>query len=166
MSAYMVETTHIDALVWLATRPRSHCHGLSAQIADYGEIDDTIGARLIAENRASINYRYPDTVGNRAGEPGGSGIDIEPPYSYTAPVRFPTTVEALKIVRCYEYQACEHPAWSESWAHGLCERLTSTLIGELPGYDKAPWGWDGKPEPGHGPMIELGALARRQRGSL
>lgn len=154
MSAWIVSKAHIDAMVWLATRPQDACHGIDSRALldadDPFAVEHEIGSRLTIENRFSVEHRYPDDA---AGMWKG-------PYTYTPPVRFPTCVEALKIVRCYEYQSCEHPGWGESWARGVCDRLTSTLIGELPGYDAAPWGWDGKPKPGQGAMISLSDLAR------
>ena len=47
---------------------------------------------------------------------------------------------APKAIDCYEYQSCEHAGWPRSEARALCAALRHRLIGELPGYDAAPWG--------------------------
>jgi len=50
-----------------------------------------------------------------------------------------SAVELIKALHCYEYQSCEHPGWRTSQAHSFCRALERRLIGELPGYDDAPW---------------------------
>lgn len=140
MSAYMVSKHHIDALVTLAKLKRV-MNVTQAECNPDDEIEDVAGRRLVAENRKSINSRYPDTVGNVDGEPGDHTNDE--PYTYSMVRRIPTTVEGLKLVACYMYQACEHEGWRDSWAHRLCSHLRSALISSLPGYSEAAWEADG-----------------------
>lgn len=139
MSAFMVGEPHINAMIGLAQR---HFRDLSLRFS--GVEADEIGRRLVAENRRSINYRYPDTVGKPEREPGpnvGLPIDV---YTYQEPRKTPTAVEGLSLISCYRYQACEHPEWRESWAYDFCEQLQAALIRSLPGYKDAPWEWTAK----------------------
>lgn len=53
--------------------------------------------------------------------------------------RYPVAT-LLKLIHCYEYQACEHEGWTDSAAHKLCRRLESALTRCVVGYDAAPWG--------------------------
>ena len=101
---------------------------------------DAVGAMLIAENLASVHYRYPDTV-DGGSVPGPTDPYWERPYAFRHVHPAPTAVEGLKLLDCYAYQACEHTAWPASEAYSFCYALRSRLIGELEGYDAAPWGW-------------------------
>ncbi len=163
MSAYMVSKGTINALVWLATRPGDRwVHGISALAHSPDDIEAEIAKRLIAENLVSVNHRYPDTVGNADALPGDTGV-VDPAYAYAPPRRFPSPIEGIKLIEHYAYQACEHPGWAESWAHGFCERMTKHLIGKLPGYDAAPWGWDDEMFKDQPAQISLSDLARSGR---
>lgn len=95
---------------------------------------------LRPENERSVAYRY-DTRENLPGP-----VEREEPafYRFTASKMFtrrPNPVEALKLIRCYEYQSCEHPGWESSEAKGFCDTMTAALVACLPGYDDAPWEW-------------------------
>lgn len=163
MSAFIVDKSHIDALIavgWLGPRERTispgngwhtlrwwsvaNVRGLSpADLHLYRrELDhlteDRTGAMLVAEVVASVRYRYPDSGDDL---PGPITHYWTEPYSYTQPRSVPTAVEALKLLSCYEYQACEHPEWETSEARQFCEALRHACIAVLPGYDAAPWEW-------------------------
>lgn len=57
-------------------------------------------------------------------------------------VPFPVTaVEGLKLVGCYRYQTAGDD-WNRSEPARICRWLQANLIGRIPGYDDAPWGWD------------------------
>ena len=61
-------------------------------------------------------------------------------YCYTAPQRRDwSTVEILKALACFEYQACEAPDWENSSAHRLCRAMERELIVDLPGWSDGPW---------------------------
>lgn len=159
MSAFVVSKRHIDALVtaglslpqnygpmgWTIPAPpaeaayqRGAAWGPAAQ-SEYEAHHRTlrrtdagrVGAMLWAENERSVNHRYDEE-------------GIEEPYVYQrykgAPDLSPTVV--LKLISCYEYQSCEHPEWKQSEAFAFCQSLRKAVIGELAGYDAAPWGID------------------------
>jgi len=134
MSAFIVSTAHINALVnagyantlsWYAPadaslgRPRDERRTLTSDNLD------ATGQMLMQACVASVSYRY------------GSHEQI-PHYRHTFRLPRPA-VAMLKLLDCYEYQSCERPDWPESEAHAYCEALRSRLIGQLPGYDAAPW---------------------------
>jgi hypothetical protein len=176
MSAYMVDREHIDALVELVVfgpgnRPVGHPGGgwrssgpvrwwtvdaATLRKAAWDDLDDlrrradptvadATGAMLIAANLASIHHRYPDTRDGGA-VPGPALAYWDEPYVARFVHPAPTAVEGLKLLDCYEYQACEHPEWPTSEAQSFCDALRSRLIHELDGYDAAPWGWPARVE--------------------
>jgi len=122
VSAYVVSKQHIDLLVEELTRSGSLY----------------VGEILIAENIASVSYRY-----------GGESLDTLPgpvdkrdllDYHFEHPAPMGNReVRVLKAVQGYTYQSCEHPGWPESQAARWMEELTSAMISALPGYEEAAW---------------------------
>lgn len=139
MSAFIVSTDHIDALLTAALAWTDggrfnfyHHDPVADQMQHFVLTEDTaghVGAVLLLENQRSVDCRY-------------STDDIEPPYIYRAlPYRFghnPDPVTVLKAIGCYAYQSCEHDAWRTSVAKAFCDALRSLIISKLPGYDEAP----------------------------
>jgi hypothetical protein len=142
MSAFLVSDAHLDALVTVAL------FGVAESTAASGRwfspyvfnrpvcvnSASRLGELLLRENEASVNARYPNDKTAPA-----------PAYAYPfnrLPVKPIGAVAALKLVKCYEYQACEHDGWDASDAKKFCSHLTSSLINSLPGYDAAPWAID------------------------
>jgi len=140
MSAFVVSDNHIDALVTVAI------FGVSGRTATSGMwcgpyvfnnrasvySADRLGAMLLNENVLSVQARYPnDSV---------QVTKYTYPLGNTTP--YMSAVAALKLVKCYEYQACEHDGWDTSDAKKFCAALTGALIDALPGYDAAPWALD------------------------
>ena len=133
MSAFIVDPEHIHVLLWAASRPTSPYGPLvwyydnpsrEGRLTD--DAIDTVGQMLVDENAASVNYRYNE--------------DDAYIYAYQRPRHTTWSgVELIKALHCYEYQSCEHPGWRTSQAHSFCRALEHRLIGELPGYDDAPW---------------------------
>lgn len=144
MSAYMVDTGHIDALInaglglgqpgsnlrWF-TRPVRSDEGMDVYREVVRELTPEtagrVGAMLLTENRRSVDYRYDEE-------------ELEEVYEFHHYVGHFDPVAVLKAIDCYEYQACEHPDWPESEAHSFCDSLRKRAIHALPGYDNAPWG--------------------------
>lgn len=139
MSAFIVNPYHIDRMVATAVYGPSDANGLLARPWRWFEWEcgrwhpSDLGQLLHNENVASVNYRYDEST-------------TPDSYEFDATVKPMTGIEALKAISCYEYQSCEHPGWADSRAKELCERLTSAIIGCLPGYDTAPWEQQ-EPEP-------------------
>ncbi len=133
MSAFIVDPEHIHVLLWAASRPAGHYGPLSWYFDKptregrlTADTRDAVGQMLVDENAASVNYRYDE-----------DDLFI---YAYQRP-RHTTwsTVDLLKALHCYEYQACEHAGWRDSQAHAFCRAFEHRLIQALPGYDDGPW---------------------------
>ena len=152
MSAYMVSAPNIDALVagaeslgpgefnWYA--PASEgvipcSFNRFASDEEAGELrfnEDTLGRMLWLENLASIHARYPDTVDNDDHLPGaGDGTGEILAYTYGPGIRV-VNLDPLGLIgaiRGYEYQTCEHQAWSKSVARAYCMELERAVIRKL-----------------------------------
>lgn len=151
MSAWLVSEEHIDLLVtaglvkdydrgltWSTSPDRFAPRELTQDIAT------VVGGMLWAENYASVEKLYPDV--REGGQVPGQSDEFEAEHTLTytfTPI--PGDIDwlvVLKAVSCYEYQSCEHDGWETSEAKRFGEALTHRAISNLPGYDKAPWGFD------------------------
>lgn len=155
MSAWIVSKEHIDALVSaalvVAQEDRSSFRWYDADGNHSHELTYTdtvranqVGRMLWAENLASINARYTDTIEHPENCPGPNdfnGIETVADYTFKRTPRIPP-VAILKAINCYEYQTCEHEGWPTSQAKAFCDSLTASVINSLPGYDESPWGID------------------------
>jgi hypothetical protein len=138
MSAFVVDKTHIDAMVRLAQD--------SVYTTRLGNLDpriefDTIGQKLVDANILSGAYRYSTPINGDL--PGPIEQYWHEFYTWSVGInrRKPTPVEAIKLVQCYMYQSCEHPEWQNSDIEKFCKELISVYIAKLPGYEDAPWEW-------------------------
>jgi hypothetical protein len=108
MSCFTLGTDHIDLLITVAMRIPGFNGPKTA---------DLLGQDLLNENFASVNYRYDEE------EP-------VPEYHWT-PVaevqeeQLPAHVllQILNAAHCYDYQTCEHPAWSDSRAFWVSQAI-------------------------------------------
>lgn len=150
MSAWIVSRTHIDLLVTAGLDlPGRDTHGgILSWYVDGNRHTlttsnaDEIGQMVWAENVASVSHRYPDDgPGDLPGPNGFHAADVLL-YSHTwvRGIIDPTVV--LRAIDCYEYQSCEHPGWKASRARAFCVALQEAAVGQLPGYDQAPWSFD------------------------
>ena len=148
MSAFVVNKSHINAIIQA---------GLSVQYKPftwYHEDDDgdlrhyeltsdnagEIGQMLLDECVHSVQYRYED--GTIADLPGRTNAEWLLPFEWKPLVKMPTPLEAIKLIKCLDYQSCEHPEWETSKAKAFCDGLIDSLITQLQGYDDAPWTWE------------------------
>ena len=104
---------------------------------------DALCSMLMHENVESVNYRYNE---HDTADP----VKYEPVFGGEDPAAFKWL--ALKSIHCYQYQACEHPAWGGSEAKRLTDALEDQILARLPGvtrdniyaqpeYDAQPWGF-------------------------
>ena len=139
MSAFILDNDHIDYLVTAALMLRGR-RSISWRVLDGRpeavDLDNAtdVGRMLLAENLASVNYRYNESDGDELVNAYRFKAYIEPMVDNARRVPL-----VLKAIECYEYQSCEHPGWRESPARLFCQRLHSAYIRMLPGYDNAPW---------------------------
>jgi hypothetical protein len=108
---------------------------------------DAVGLMLLAQNYASVNYRYDEH-------------EEEPLYRFQELGCTIDPVVVFKAIDCYNYQSCESPDWEETEAYAFCQALRSKMIHALPGYDAAPWGIDDPHIFGGG--IRLSSLIRKR----
>lgn len=173
MSAFVVDTDHIDAMVTAGLTGRGPYGPMRWYVGQAGPYTldestaDRVGAMLLAECIKSVSARYPDD--------GPGELPGPVPNPEVQAYRFRqvqdsalTPVVALKLIDCYEYQSCEHDGWTASEAHAFCAALRHAVIGRLPGYDAGPWGYQrpaGSPVAGRAHTIMCGeAEARSQQG--
>lgn len=161
MSAFIVGENHIEALVALGIfgpsgeseyNPNLDLTWYESQDGHWsewvahslrGNINEAkrIGQVLIDECVRSVSHRYQDNDDL----PGPVDPYYLRQYEFRIPRRRPNVVEGLSILRCYEYQSCEHDGWHTSEAKRYCEALRDMLISSLPGMQAAPWEWDDAP---------------------
>ena len=138
MSAWIPAKQHINAMVWM--RYKDEALGLSS-IAREQDVRNAFGQILTDEVVKSVQYRYQDSEWNtaQADLPGWADWTLKP-YVYVEPVLKPSEGEQFAILRCYRYQACEHPEYDDSDSGQFVE----TELALLPDYDLRglPWGWE------------------------
>lgn len=147
MSAYICSPEHFAALAAFAVK--SSKNGVISEWRDHS--DPTATARKVAtelarENIRSVATRYP-------GDRELPGPDMSPAeimqaaanlaesYYWRPPTLSP--VDLLKMCQGYAYQSCETQDWRDSLAHRQIEWIESSCYSMLPGYDAAPWSYDG-----------------------
>lgn len=146
MSAYLCSPSRISAIV--TARAHLRANGKLTSV-DWREPAfradlDRVFAVLVAENNASVAYRYNEAPADVSG------------YAF-APVAFPAmhayriaesaaSVQARKIVarilhacRSYVYQASEHPAWPDSEACKIIAEIVETCAHALARGVDADW---------------------------
>lgn len=126
MSAFIVNPNHISALVRWACRARvSVFYGNpSCRLHIAGNEQETCDI-LLAENVASYNYRYKETVEEQ--------MVYDPCATSLRPI------DVIKACHCLEYQSCEHDGWEASTAKAILSSIEGAASRALPGYDDAPW---------------------------
>ncbi len=144
MSAFIVSKAHITAMLRAAIQYCPDMYWKGGRLA--GSNLDLVGQMLLDQCVASVRYRYSDSAPDDL--PGPTNLEWQTPYIWEARwshpwTRVPEAIEALKLVRCYEYQSCENPEWEASEAKDFCETLRIQLISALPGYEEAAWEWKG-----------------------
>jgi hypothetical protein len=103
MSAFIVNKTHIDAIVTAIV----DCPNINISRSESNI--DLVGQILWDENFKSVNYRYSDN-------------EQAPKYSHR--VKYVSLAQAIKAISCLNYQSCEHPDY-----YGFCRiYLTSPQI--------------------------------------
>ena len=93
MSAFIVNKTHIDAIVTAIV----DCPNINISRSESNI--DLVGQILWDENFKSVNYRYSDN-------------EQAPKYSHR--VKYVSLAQAIKAISCLNYQSCEHPDYYES----------------------------------------------------
>jgi hypothetical protein len=126
-----------DGITWSQV-PRRVAEALQGAPRRKAEFDtgDEVGQVLVDANVASIEYRYPDTIGHTENCPGPCEPYWVEPYAWKGGRRL-TALQALAAINGFEYQACERPDWEDSEAYRLLESLKASLVHFIPGYRAA-----------------------------
>jgi len=137
MSAHIVSKKHIDTLLTVAYGDNPDPYFQTRDLTARGEI-------LRLANLESIHAKYQDTRGHDSDSDRLPGyIWDRVPYQYEiAPLLFIYTeaypprrqlqiLAALRLLDCYEYQACEFSGWRDSQAFKECHDIRATLTHEL-----------------------------------
>ena len=109
-----------------------------------------IARELAAENIRSVAARYPDDQdGDRPGPGGLTDAQILEAAALwaghyiaggdAAEVGLATR---LKLCDCLAYQSNKTDEWATSKAREQLRRIRGTSVETVPGYDRAPWGWE------------------------
>ncbi len=165
MSAYICDPEHIKALAIYAVR-RSGGYGLGHMNVDPNylrhpgrrldldcRLPEVIASyyadTLYQENIRSVQARYPgDTWPSLPGpceKPEHLSVRGREIMSDRGPR--PSAVAILKMCNCLEYQSCETEDYRNTLAFDILDKIRAAAIENLPGYDEAPWGYEGPPTP-------------------
>lgn len=170
MSAYVVNTDHIDLLVsamldtqhtFTAYNVDSAGEVLGRFAVDHTTADEA-GRMLYQTNVDSVQYRYPaDTFDELPGLIDKPAVED---YRFRRVLVFGADLPAVAILQAidgYEYQSCEHPGWHLSMAKAMTDLLRRKLVTMLPGYSTHnTWEYD---RPADAPqVVSLMDLARRR----
>lgn len=152
MNSFVVEPTHVDAIVSVALHgpadfdPRQYPGWDPPGVGDlFGRGQEiltalnatAVGAALLAECIASVAHEQGPV--DLAELPGPSPIPEPRLYEFTDFGPVLSAAECCKAIACLECQSCGHPRWADSPARGFCGDLLWRLISTLPGYQGAPW---------------------------
>lgn len=146
MSAFLVTHEHINTLLRYASHQKfaPHFRLPSERVIDLTHPYDLQYAAevLLAQNVASLNACYPDTIAKPENMPGKCdeiGLPITyRPFSH----KVSRPVEIIKACDCYDYQACETDDYHQTDAARLVSSIRHCAIGNLPGYEEAEWDID------------------------
>ncbi len=116
MSAFQVTGKHIavmvDAFIKIAADNNFHRSPDTSKRAELCKM-------LAEENAKSVNYRYQAFK---------AGAVTEFPEFNEKVLREFSFMVLLKVIDCYEYQACEHEGWKDSEARKFCAKLYRMVI--------------------------------------
>src|SRR5665213_1774595 len=125
MSAYIVSTKHIDAIMGFVSNQRQtkYLYGKDRHwdITGRRELEE-IAQILLDENYRSVNERYKED-------------DKAPKYRFAMVNAAPSPIQVIKLVQSLEYQSCESKDWETTQAYVICQSIKSMAIRKLPGYD-------------------------------
>lgn len=126
MSCFIVNPNHISALVrWACRNGVNVYHGNPSRRLDIPGNEQETCDILLAENVASFNYRYRETV--------------EEGMVYDAFATSLRPIDVIKACHCLVYQSCERAEWETSTAKAIVKAIEDAASCALPGYDDAPW---------------------------
>lgn len=169
MSAYVVDREHIRYLINAAMSLTRHgstftwlwdfgcVGGYKTSELPFGDSERAVavGQMLWDACIRGVANRYPDdTVPQLPGPTSESYVYDKHYLDHGGRV---DPVQALKACKCFTYQACESPDFTDSEAGAFIESLVATAINRLDGYEDAEWG---APAPVFPDPTEVARIAR------
>jgi hypothetical protein len=144
MSSFVVDRAHINAMInaGFSHDKLTWYHDGKHHELNYDNAD-AVGQMLLDENIKAVQERYPDSEVTHL--PGRSDAEYLLPFTHKLMYGV-STVQGLKLIDSYEYQASDDSEWGSSEACAFCEALRRHLIRRLPGYEAAEWEWTKWPE--------------------
>lgn len=130
MSAYILGDDNFDAIL---TACRLHFRArhmfINDEAFDFDHVLhlNKIGNILKNQNCKSVNARYNES-------------EVADPYKFRGVTKLYNPVQLLKILDCYDYQACETNDYGQTAAYKIVKYIRKNLIKILPGYNDAKWG--------------------------
>ena len=140
MSAFIINKSHINAMVTLAMNERLTWYHNGQHHEFKAGNANQVGQMLLDECVHAVSCRYPDDT--IASLPGMANAEWIIPFVWVPLCRIPTPVEAIKLIHCYHYQSIEDREFDTTEAAAFCESLEATMINKLPGYEEASWEWE------------------------
>lgn len=158
MSAFVVDKTHIDVLVFAGLSGPRHYGPLRWQWPALTEEDERDayeagqpwGPRAI-ELAQERDRRLTDETAGRVGamlwaenvrsvNHRYAEDEWEEVYEYRGLMGQVDPIIVLNAINCYEYQSCEHPEWERSEAYAFIQALRAKMISRL--IPEGSPGWD------------------------
>jgi hypothetical protein len=138
----MVSNDHLDLLVsagLMGVGPDSTLgvyYGEKMNYFNRYEHADIVKAFLHQANLDSVNYRYKEFTTEKTRP--YSGADIA---QYLGGPVIPWG-HVLGALRCFEYQACEHPEWSTSLASAIVDKIRFKVCQRITEEAGGMWEWN------------------------
>lgn len=126
MSAFIVSKNHVAQLVRFYLAKKTYDDNFDGNDAEVW------ANKIMAKNVASVNHRYEDL------DEKGPVITISDIFK----AKDITPVQALKAVRCLNYQSCELEDWERSPEKEFLDKIDDAAIWALPGIEEAAWAID------------------------
>ena len=151
MSAYILDPSHIDAMLSVAINGPAESATRVRWIAPYvdelfpdrsgpltRELATPAGRILMRACIASVSYVHEEPPGRL---PGPDPNPDPGQYEWTDVGQLLRVIECCKAISHFEFQSCAHPDWAGSGARAFCGRFRDALIACIEGYEDALGHW-------------------------
>jgi 5'-3' exonuclease len=142
MSSFILPLDHIGYLVNLGYQLDIHTvYNEHSNVAQRLNLDDETDRRyvtseLMAANNTSVHARYGDQLRHVTDVP-----EVRlPQVAFNNLAQF---AQALQWVRCYQYQSCDDPNWTTTFAYNYTQRLITELQSKIIACFATSWVYDG-----------------------
>jgi len=127
MSAFIVSDAHINLLVsWAEMKDVTAYYGNPRAAYSFAKEAGRLAGILHTANVESVNHRY-------------DACAPSDDYQYQFSYKITPAIVILKGLDCLEYQCNGLPDWESTLAYTLIQKMRSSAIHYLAGYEEAPW---------------------------